>query len=249
MSNVLMCPRCAYLTDRKANMQRHLTKKTLCSMLLKNLTKEQCINKVFNDNLDKNKEQLKLINKDDEIVDNHKNNNKKSTNQLINNTTNQININNTTNTTNITNNIIVINPFGKESIEHINSKYISNLVLKKPNAVIGTVVEMIYKEPCNKNIKLMGLNSGQMSFLNNNNEWIYLSKKDALYKMGTHGIFTINTKCNDEDLDIEDTLYNKIAEGYQEEDKHTVKKIVSNIDNYVKTEYRKSQDKKLLLKQ
>jgi hypothetical protein len=83
MSNVLMCPRCSYLTFHKNNMLRHLNKKTLCTALFKNLTKEQCIEKLFNEKSDvmEDKQQIKLINKNDEIiVDNHVNT--KSTNQM-----------------------------------------------------------------------------------------------------------------------------------------------------------------------
>jgi hypothetical protein len=220
------CPRCEYFSSKLNNMERHFNRKKLCAVIHADISKEECIKSYLN------KDSCKIVKKpNDKVV-------KKPNDKIVN--INNINIVNNVN--NVYN--IIINPFGKESIDHINAQDICNLVLKRPNNAINTVVEMIYKEPCNKNIKLPGLNSGQMTVLNNNNEWVCLSKNDALYKMGTNGLLTINTKCNEKNLDLCDTPYNKISEEYQEENKHTMKRIINNINNYVKTEYIQNRDNK-----
>ena len=150
MSSVLMCPRCAFITFRKADMTRHLNKKTLCPALFKNLTKEQCIEKLFNEKSDvmEDKQQIKLINKNDEIiVDNHANT--KSTNQM---------------------NVIscprcaFITIRKADMLRHLNKKTICSMVLK--NLTKEQCIEKLFNKKkiklINKNIKLMGINSVQM---------------------------------------------------------------------------------------
>ena len=257
-----ICLRCNYYTNHKASFKNHLNRKNICHPINQNvsyqsikefyqldgiittlphtITPGQYIcnycQKCFTRKYGLNKHHSICKIKKTHLEE--KNELKQSIETLLSELNSvKTTINNITNTTNNyqNNNVVVLN-FGNENIDHINKKYLTNLI-KGAFGAIPKLVETIHfdpKHPENHNIKITNTKLPYAHVMNNN-KWEIRNKEDILDDL-VDNKYTILDNHYEENFiknelsDFSKNVIEKFITKYETGDKEFIKTIKKKIE-------------------
>ena len=133
--------------------------------------------------------------------------------------------NNTTNTNNIQTQI-VLNNFGKENVEYINSNYINKLIQQGIYAAVPKIIKYLHfnpEHPENRNVKITNKKETWAQIWNND-KWELKNKKLVISDIVDKGYNIIDDNKKPEDLNtIKKSKLNNFQEKYDSNDKETHK--------------------------
>lgn len=145
---------------------------------------------------------------------------------------------NTTNNTNSNNNIgtqIVINAFGNENTDYLDTKAIVkciNEVYKSIPAIVETI-HFNPKHPENHNIKIPNKKQPYATVMGNDQKWKYVDRKDAIDKMIDHG-YTLLDGTYRENRDRfpprKQDRFEAFQDKYENEDKNTLRNVKNDVE-------------------
>lgn len=105
---------------------------------------------------------------------------------------------NVTNIFNQNNINITLNNFGEEDLSHISDKFVNSIITHMNNmAIVRYIQEVHFKNPSNKNIKMIDEETKYM-MIRKNNQWILGNKNNVIDGMINININRIQKACKDE---------------------------------------------------
>ena len=230
--NSSLFPQNSSLFPHKSSLFDHSTSKNLvCKFCSRNCSRS--------DNLKRHLKTCKKK-KEYEILMEEKNKEAKLfKTELIDNRNNTItNINNTNTTNNTTNNTIIINNYGEENIDHINKKYLLNL-LSKTHRAIPLLVEKIHfdpKHPENQNIKLPNKKLPYIK-IRKNDKWQFVDRKSEIVNLIDAMCFILSENYQSMELKGKKNLnqnqinvIEKYLDKYRNDDKELMKELENIVD-------------------
>jgi hypothetical protein len=146
--------------------------------------------------------------------------------------------NNTTNTNNIQTQI-VLNNFGKENVEYINSNYINKLIQQGIYAAVPKIIKYLHfnpEHPENRNVKITNKKETWAQIWNND-KWELKNKKLVISDIVDKGYNIIDDKKKVEGLNtIKKSKLNNFQEKYDSNDKETHKYLNKEVETLILNE-------------
>ena len=146
--------------------------------------------------------------------------------------------NNTTNTNNIQTQI-VLNNFGKENVEYINSNYINKLIQQGIYAAVPKIIKYLHfnpEHPENRNVKITNKKETWAQIWNND-KWELKNKKLVISDIVDKGYNIIDDNKKPEDLNrIKKSKLNNFQEKYDSNDKETHKYLNKEVETLILNE-------------
>ncbi len=202
---VCKCKRCGYVCEYKYLLKRHLTRKIPCKILLEDISIDDLLKELNDDNIDK---KYKCEYCDRQFTDqSNKNKHQKICKNEINKLKDTISIlqeqmsklqqNNVTTiqqTTIHNHNLnITLNNFGNESYDHIHDDFIKQCIMNNISGVKSLIEKIHFSEeaPENKNIRLKSIKNNLVE-ISNNSKWIVKDANEAMETMIHKGYHILN---------------------------------------------------------
>jgi hypothetical protein len=134
-----------------------------------------------------------------------------------------------------TQNVIVVNSFGNENIEHLTDKIVCKLIQAGPFTCLPKIIERIHfdpEHPENHNIKVTNQKNNYAKIVKDN-KWITTNKKQAIDTMIQNGYGLLEEKYQDNKESISEfkqERFEDFQEKYADQDKDLMKTIKDEVD-------------------
>jgi uncharacterized C2H2 Zn-finger protein len=126
------------------------------------------------------------------------------------------------------NNIIVINAFGQENTDYINSNYIHNILKSGPYGCIPKLIKQIHFNPKHKenhNVKIPNKRD-KYAMVFDGKQWLFKNKKTTINTMADHAYGIIAEHCSD----CENRKLMKFCDDYENEEKNLMKRLAEDME-------------------